>query len=438
MFKKLIHLKDDFYYSPSHNAFFKTDSPNQVNYEHPDLAISGREEIVFEYLLSRYNNGITVTREELESEFPEIKRAYDKILDRLKREKIEGKLGLHNLIIKERGMVKIGLAESPFTISENISQQILPLLKRPGYKFDYGRIFSDYASDNTDNPRSILLKWIEECEKASSYDQKCIIILENFGFLPAFGQKSDKNKYLNNVKSLIDSFKESDRQAHGGTELLFLARNVIFAVIEYIEAQNEIIDSKSDTDDLRNKFDKMLQSFLSINISDILWINPLLLAVYYHYLGLVYYRNYLYNGNKNHLIFALEAIEKAIQNAQKVDQQPEVWKAFLNYDLARIYFELDDNEKAIEKIQIALEKRENLFNYSLFSDSVKQQLYFEYLLAKIIETDIKKKAQSISENDAQAEYTKIKSKAETITNFETRLYIRHLLENRMENKDKER
>ena len=441
MFKKIIHLKDDFYYSPSHNTFFKSDSPDKVDFgnrELTKLTISGQEEVIFEYLLSRYNNGITVKKEELEKEFSEITRPYDKALDSLCNKQFKKTLGLHKFMWKDSGKVIICLAESPFTIAENLVRHILPLLKRPSYVFNYGRILSDYASDNADEPRSILLKWIDECKKTSSYDQKCVMIMERIGFLPAFGKKFEKKEFLKKAKELIYSFTESDVQEYGETDTLLLARNIIYAAIEYIEAQNDIITPGSNNANLQKTFEEMLHSFLAINISDIMWGNPLLLVVYYHYLGLVYYRNYLYNGNEDFLTFAKDAIEKALPKAKKADPGPQIWEAFLTYDLARICSELHEDKKAIENIQISVELREKLVNSEFFSDSIKSQLYFEYLLAKILETDINKKAKFISENDAQTEYSKIKNKAETITNFDTKLYIRHLLEDRMSNKDKER
>ena len=93
MFKEYIRIKNNIFYSPSHNIFVPPEFLDQFDSEKILLEINRNEEKIFEFLISNYNN--YVSRETLEDEFPECKDPYNKILDRLRRDKIEGILKLY-------------------------------------------------------------------------------------------------------------------------------------------------------------------------------------------------------------------------------------------------------------------------------------------------------------------------------------------------------
>lgn len=432
MFKKLIRIQNDIFYSPSHNTFFRLEPSEQVDFKDFLLEISGHEEKIFEFLIYNYNN--YVTKETLEQEFPECADPYDKTLDRLRRDKIEGKLKLYGLIKKTNGRAILYLSESPFSAEETAKPSDVPLLCRGSFYVDYDRILSDCAADTADAPQSILHKWIDECAKLSRYDEKCLMILERIGFLPAFGIKSDKKWFLTKAKELIYRFDESDIKEYGGTELLIFARSVLLGVIEYIEAQLEIIIPEANPADLQKQFAKMLQRFLTIPVPESGEVNPLLLVAYYDYLGLVYYRNYLYQHLREHLTAAVQATEKSLRNAKKVDMHLQIWSAFLTYNLGRLYSELDAHEDAIRNIRTAVILRQGLAESPFFAEALRHDLYFEYLLARIVQTDIQKKAGILSEDAAQAEYSAISDEAEVgygqQESGDTQSYIRSLLAGR--------
>ena len=129
-------------------------------------------------------------------------------------------------------------------------------------------------------------------------------------------------------------------------------------------------------------------------------------------------------------------MESAIQNAQKVDMHLQIRKAFLTYDLGRVYSELNEYEKAIKNIQIAVDLRYGLAYSPFFSDSIKHELYFEYLLAKIVQVDIKKKCNKLSEDKALNKYAKIKEETKQIygdlNSDSSQSYLYRLLSNRMQ------
>ena len=434
MFKEYIRIKNNIFYSPSHNIFVPPEFLDQFDSEKILLEISGNEEKIFEFLISNYNN--FVSRETLEEEFPECTEPYNKILDRLRRDKIEGILKLYGLITKKSGKVILYLSESPFSPEEKAAASKSQLLYRKDYYVDYDRLLADFSPNDKDAPQSILYKWIEDCSKQTSYDKRCLMILECIGFLPAFGQKSDKKWFLNKVKELIYSFKEQDITEYSGTEPLLFTRSVITAICEYIQAQLEIIIPDDNNKDLQSVFEKILQTFSTIDIPDDTTYNPLLLVAYYHYFGLANYRNYLYTHNNDFLISARRKMESAIQNAQKVDMHLQIWKAFLTYDLGRVYSELNEYEKAIKNIQIAVDLRYGLAYSPFFSDSIKHELYFEYLLAKIVQVDIKKKCNELSDDKALNKYAKIKEETKQIygdlNSDSSQSYLYRLLSNRMQ------
>ena len=109
---------------------------------------------------------------------------------------------------------------------------------------------------------------------------------------------------------------------------------------------------------------------------------------------------------------AKRAMDKALLYAAKVDMHLQIWRSFLTYNLGRVYSELDEPNEAIQNIQIAVNLRLSLFNSPFFSEAVKHDLCFEYLLARIVETDIRRKFEKLREDEAIDEYLEIKHEAE--------------------------
>ena len=438
MFKKLIRIQDDIFYSPTHNAFFRLEPSADVDFRDFLLEISGHEEKIFEFLISNYNN--YVTKEALEAEFPECSDPYDKTLDRLRRDKIEGKLKVYGLIKKAHGRVILYLSESPFRAEEAVLSKAVPLLCRHNYYVDYDKIFADCAKINAAADdgalQSILRIWHEECAAVERYDQKCLMLLERIGFLPAFGKKADKIWFLQRAKELVYRFAESDVSDYGGTELLLFARRVMLAVIEYIEAQLVILLPDEDAERLPRVFAHMLQRFRMIRVPENAAVNPLLLVAFYDYFGLTLYRNYLYSHNPELLTEAAAATEHALEHARRVDMHLQIWAAFLTYNLARVYSAQGMHDKALQQIQTAVILRQGLAECPFFSKELQHDLYFEYLLSRIVQTDIELKAGLLNEEAAQEEYAEIHADMEmnydNADNGESQPYIRRLLSERMD------
>lgn len=435
MFKKLIRIQKDIFYSPTHNTFFRVEPSEPVDFRDFLLEISGHEEKIFEFLISNYNN--YVSKETLENEFPECSDPYDKTLDRLRRDKLEGKLKLYGLIKKTQGRAILYLSESPFSADETLIRQDAPLLCRTDYYVDYDRILSDCAPEQDDgSPQSILHKWIRECGEMQRFDEKCLMLLERIGFLPAFGKKADKKWFLARAKELIYRFDASEVRDYGGTELLLFARNVLLAVIGYIELQLQIIIPDTGSADPAQSFAHLLQRFRLIRMPEQTAVNPLLLTAYYDYFGLVLYRSDLFQPDDALKAEAIRAAESALENARKVDLHLQIWSAFLTYNLARNYAAVGKYPEALRNIRTAVMLRQGLAESPFFTDALKHNLFFEYLLGRIVQTDIEQQANVLSAREAQDVYAQIY--AEMQDNYQegdsgdSQPYIQRLLESRME------
>ena len=128
--------------------------------------------------------------------------------------------------------------------------------------------------------------------------------------------------------------------------------------------------------------------------------------------------------------------ERSLEKARKVDMHLQIWAAFLTYNLARCASELGDHDKAVLNIQTAVILRQGLAECPFFSRDLQHDLYFEYLLARIVQTDIEQKAELLSAEDAQAEYAEIRADMETgyggSDSGDSQPYIQRLLAARME------
>ena len=435
MLKKLIHIQKDIFYSPTHNTFFRVEPTEQVDFRDYLLEISGHEEKIFEFLLCNYNN--YVSKEELEQEFPECADPYDKTLDRLRRDKLEGRLRLYGLIKKAQGRAILYLSESPFAAEAAVQVQDVPLLCRTSDYVDYDRILSDCApgAQDGDAPRTILHKWIRECEALGGYDEKCLLLLERIAFLPAFGRKADKRWFLTQARTCIYRFEESDVQRYGGTEMLLFARSVLLGVLEYMEAQLEILmPDDTGMPDLHRPFAHLLQRFRTITVPAQMPVNPLLLTLYYDYYGLVCYRNYLYGGDTAHLKEAVQLTEKALENARRVDMHLQIWASFLTYNLGRFEAECGEYGAAVRNIRTAVILRQGLAESPFFTESLRRDLVFEYLLARIRQVQIEQAAGLLTEQVARTEYTAIREEmqANAAPDSDNQAYIRRLLHEQMQ------
>lgn len=404
MLKRIIHIKDDIFYSPSHNTFFRVD---EITSDIPCdviLEISGKEEKLFEYLLEKPNQ--QVTKEAIELEFPEIADPYNKTLDRLRRDKIEGVLHLYGVLVKLNGTVILYLQESPFeNSSSNVATKETLLLRRSSYYVDYDEILSEFSETQaSNNETSILSEWLRKNRDLKYYDEKCLFLLTRLAFLPAFGSEKEKMHFIDEARKIVYRFEGGDVQRYGGTELLIMTRNLIFCVIDYLKIQiNKGFLSKG-AENYNRELHKLLHQFQTVILPQGVEINPLILLIYHDYLGLVYYYCYKIDQKHEQLVLAAKELEIAMEYTRKVDMHLQVWASFISFNLARVYEELKETEKSFKNYDITVSLRQCLAESPFFSEKMKHDLYFEYLLAKICYIDAGLRQGHFSDSDAQKEY----------------------------------
>lgn len=404
MLKKIVHIKDDIFYSPSHNTFFRVDQITSGIPRDVLLEITGKEEKLFEYLLENPNQ--QVTKEAIELEFPEIADPYNKTLDRFRRDKIEGVLHLYGVLVKLNGTVILYLQESPFeNQNNNEPPQVSLLLQRKSYYVDYDIILSEFSETKADNDEtSIISEWLRKCKSLRNYDEKCLFILERLGFIPAFGREEEKKHFIEEVRRIVYRFEDTDVQRYSGTELLIMVRNLILCVTDYLTIQINKGILSTEPENYHRDLQKLLRQFQTVIPPERIEINPLILLIYHDYLGLVYYSSYKLNHNHDQLILAAKELEIAMQLTKKVDMHLQIWATFISFNLARVYEEMDEIDKAFKNYDITVALRQCLAESPFFSDSMKHDLYFEYLLVKIYYIDAGLRHEQFSEPDAQKEY----------------------------------
>ena len=161
-------------------------------------------------------------------------------------------------------------------------------------------------------------------------------------------------------------------------------------------------------------------------------VNPLLLTVFHDYYGLVLYRNYLFTGTRTLLERAAQETSLALSHARQVDLHLQVWAAFLTYNQARILSALGEHEEALRHIRTAVILREGLVDSPFFGPHRRHDLYFEYLLARIVQTDVELCAGVLTPEAAREEYALIADEADAAYDSrdpgDTQGYILRLLE----------
>lgn len=404
MLKRIVHIKDDIFYSPSHNTFFRVDKITSDIPHDILLEITGKEEKLFEYLLENPNQ--QVTKEAIELEFPEIADPYNKTLDRFRRDKIEGVLHLYGVLVKLNGTVILYLQESPFegTNSNGASKDTL-LLRCKSYYVDYDEILSEFSETKASNSEiSILLEWLRKNKSLRYYDEKCMFLLARLGFLPSFGSEKEKKHFIDEARKIIYRFDDTDIQRYDGTELLITVRNLVLCVTDYLTIQINKGLLSTEPENYQSHLLKLLRQFQTVIFPEGTTINPLILLVYHDYLGLVYYSCYKLNHNHDQLLLAAKELETAMQLTKKVDMHLQIWASFISFNLARVYEELDESDKTFRNYDITVSLRQCLAESPFFSETMKHDLYFEYLLAKIHYIDAGLRHGHFSDSDAQKEY----------------------------------
>lgn len=308
------------------------------------------------------------------------------------------------------------------------------LLTRKEYWVDYENIFVErpitFASEGKDFFNDTLAYWITECKSLPHYDEKCIYLLERIGFLPIFGKISASVDFMEQVEELTESYYPSDIKYYGDAELLDFTKNLVQCVIDYTTLKTKDTNAPGRV----RKYKSLLQNMLSEGVPDCEQVNPLIMVAYYDYLGLTYLRIYRSESNENDLLKAKEAFLSALKFVTSVDLSMQIWSGFLNYNLARVFSELGDSDKAEKYYKKAIKIRNRWIKTSSYNVTVRNALSFEYFIAKIDYIDMCQKFGLMSSDEIQTEYSYVEKELNAYSDIDDKLdqliYIRKLLKDR--------
>lgn len=306
------------------------------------------------------------------------------------------------------------------------------LLLREDYYVDYENIFNvrtnGVYAEGSNFLKETLEIWLEECGTLPNYDEKSIYIFERIGFLPIFGRIQEAQQWLLKSAQLLEHYKKTDIRYYGNTKLLDFSRNLISNIIEYTKVK--MIDDQLDY----YSYKRLLDSFLSEPVPDDTSLNPLIVVVYYDYLGLTYMKLFQCNGDSDYVQQAQHAFKEAIKHVGKVDMALQIWAGFLCYNLARAYAAQGVIDNASEYYQKAIHIRARWLKNSRYNVTVRNALSSEYFIAKIDYIDMCRRFGLYSAEQIEQEYNNIEVELNTYCDVDDKLeqllYVRKLLQMR--------
>lgn len=306
------------------------------------------------------------------------------------------------------------------------------LLLRERYYVDYENVFElPFDRKYSDGNRFLietLNGWLKECNSLPHYDEKAMYLFERIGFLPIFGKIPEAKQWLEKSFNILGNYSESDIEYYDNRSLLDFIRHLVRCIIEYTQ-----IKTNSETIDFA-QYKRLLESFIRKTIPSDILLNPLVCVVYYDYLGLTYMKLYNGYGDREYIVKAQTAFEKALYYADKVDLGINVWHGFINYNLARAYALQGKVDLAEDQYCDAISIRENWLKTDGYNVIVRTALSSEYFIAKIDYISMCRKYNRKTEDEIIREYDNIEVELNAYCDVEDSLeqlqYVRKLLDNK--------
>lgn len=316
-------------------------------------------------------------------------------------------------------LIKKILAESKSSIISGIEAESTPqykdLLKVPEYYIDYENLFagrtSDVKRDGSGYFQAILQEWYEECISLSHYDERCIYLLERLCFLPIFPCVDEVVDFMKKVGESINYYQKWDIKYYKNNNLLNFTRNLVNGVIEYTQIK------MNDNEDKSYLFGKVLNNLLSEKVPYEDEVNPLMLLVYYDYLGLAYLKLVQNDPQSEYLQNALKTFQKSLTFIDRVDASMQVWSGFLYFNLARSYEIVGDLKNAEKLYRDAIKIRERWLKITSLSVKIKNALSSEYFIARIMYLEMQDRYKMLDKEEIQKEYDKLEMEINAYSDF---------------------
>lgn len=311
------------------------------------------------------------------------------------------------------------LVDSKKSVISGITTEDIPkhscLLKTTEYYIDYENLFtgnlSNVRQDGYRYFQMILEEWYKECISLPHYDERCIYLLERLCFLPIFPCSVEVVGFMKRVSAFIEHYEIWDIKYYKNSNLLNFTRNLVNSVIEYTRIK--INDNRHE----ENLYYTLLDNLLSEELPCETEVNPLILLVYYDYLGLTYLRLVNNDPQSKYLHSALESFEKALNFIDRVDTSLQIWSGFLSYNLARVYMRIGDLENAAKMYRYAIKIRERWLKITSLSVRIKNALSSEYFMARIMYLEMQNKYMMLNKEEVQKEYDRLEAELNAYSDF---------------------
>lgn len=311
------------------------------------------------------------------------------------------------------------LEQSSVSLITGVVVETIPkydnLLTRQEYYIDYENLFAPQLKERSYEGNKFFIEtlkdWYEECAGLSHYDEQCIYLLERLGFLPLFGSIPEVNEFMIQSARLVENYRKSDILYYKDIDLLNFTRNLISNIIEYTQIKT---NKQSNAGYL---YKRLLDRFLSEDIPENITVNPLIMIVYYDYLGLTYLKLYTNFKETRYLISAQDSFAASLSHVCLVDMSMQIWSGFLYYNLARTYALQLNASQAEHYFKKAIRIRERWLKTSTYNTTIRNALSSEYFLAKIEYIDMCSNCNLLSPEEVRKELEYLEAELNTYSDF---------------------
>lgn len=309
------------------------------------------------------------------------------------------------------------------------------LITREKYRVDYENLF-EKTSDTLSLPE-VLNDWYEECKSLNRYDERAIYFIERVGFLPIFGKRDGVKEWCIKIEPLLTTFSDLDIEEYSLSTLNFV-KNTILALIEYVSFSFGFAPKKEKV--YRDIVLALEEDCQSSEKS----INPLIMTVYYDYLGLSYLHLYEFSKKENHLIKAIELFSILVDKyVDLIDTSMGVWSGFVFYNLARAYrkmFNLTNDEEdemmAMRYYKKAGTLRRRWLNKIYWGRQVRNALSSEYFTSELDYIDFQDEVGLIDKEESLSEFNRLKTELGDYYNDDEKLEKLSLIQGKINEKIK--
>ena len=315
------------------------------------------------------------------------------------------------------------------------------LLERTEHYVNYNELFSSCSmleSREDAYLKSVLHHWQEECASFPYFEERCLYFLERIGFVPMFGRHDWVLSFLDAIEQQTNQYQPGD-VAYCGKKRVDFIQNVTRVVREF--AQIKTHDGRSSD----AEYEALIKTLLRKPAEDSGVTNPLVLTVYYDYLGLLNLLLYESKHEPNRLTEAPRCFKMVIDNyADYTDLGLNIWSGFVKFNLARCYLlqyqlwgNAEDAELALDHFDAACDHRKEWLKQSQFHQVIRSALSYEYFVCKMEEINARCTLENKSPEETAQEYLLLERELETYMlkseQLERLVFIQNLLEERRHN-----